>query len=143
MDIVPYLSISAVPLLLNVFDALYFPAESVTTVAFTALMCWSPCFRRLIPRLLQFLSELFASLCRSLTDPCISQNEGPGAWGGRPMLPLLALRQLQQSCFMSLVDIRGRKAAFAECPLVVHFLALQRTSEERSRKHRRKSKGYF
>ena len=99
-------------------------------------------FLRIIPRLMQFLSELLSSLCVSLTDPCISQSEGPGEWGGRPLLPLLALRQLQQSYFKGMLEARGRRAAILESPLVGHFLALHRTAEERSRKQQRKSKGY-
>ncbi|KAL8448735.1 hypothetical protein Emag_003861 [Eimeria magna] len=98
--------------------------------------------RWLLPRLLQFLSELTAGLCRSLTDPCMSQSEGPGAWGGRPLLPLLALRQLQRACFSSLLEVRGQAATIAEAPLVEHFLALHRTLLERSAKQHRASKGW-
>ncbi|CDJ61619.1 hypothetical protein, conserved [Eimeria maxima] len=96
----------------------------------------------LIPRLLQFVSELLAALIRSLTDPCISQSEGPGEWGGRPLLPLLALRQLQKNYFRGLLEAGGRKAALSASPFVAHFLTLQRTAEERTRKQRRKSKGW-
>lgn len=96
---------------------------------------------RLLPRLLQFLSELISALCRSLTDPCMSQSEGPGPWGGRPLLPLLALRQLQQMYFEGLAEIKGSRAAVLASPLVEHFLALQRTAVEREGKHHRKSKG--
>ncbi|KAL8271031.1 hypothetical protein Esti_005016 [Eimeria stiedai] len=98
--------------------------------------------RWLLPRLLQFLSELTACLCRSLTDPCMSQSEGPGVWGGRPLMPLLALRQLQRACFSGLLEAKGQAATIAEAPLVEHFLALQRTLLERSAKHHRTYKGW-
>ncbi|KAL8427941.1 hypothetical protein Efla_003455 [Eimeria flavescens] len=98
--------------------------------------------RWLLPRLLQFLSELTAALCRSMTDPCMSQSEGPGSWGGRPLLPLLALRQLQQANFSSLLEGEGPQAAASQSPLAEHFLNLQRTAMERSAKQHRKSKGW-
>lgn len=117
---------------------------AVAVVAYFGLYCGIPYASgvRLIPRLLQFVSELLAALIRSLTDPCISQSEGPGEWGGRPLLPLLALRQLQKNYFRGLLEAGGRKAALSASPFVAHFLTLQRTAEERTRKQRRKSKGY-
>ncbi|OEH73567.1 hypothetical protein cyc_05092 [Cyclospora cayetanensis] len=56
---------------------------------------------------------------------------------------LLPLKwQLQHVSFEALLEIRDRKALLSDAPLANHFLTLQRTAEERSKKQHRKAKGW-